>query len=125
MSSPSPVKCSTNFSIARLVGETPSSTPATLFRPEVQQHHAPHMVHPWMMAAGTPHPALSASPYSPVFAHPRLTWPPHHHLPGLLPVMHFGSLFHQHHAPHLMGMAGFGSPPAAAGGTLSPPHKLF
>lgn len=126
--SPSPVKCSTNFSIARLVGEstnealTPRSPPIPhhLFgRSELHQHQSPHlMIHPWH---NQQHHALS-HPYSSVFAHPRmLAWP--HQLPGLIPMMHFSSLFQQHHQ---LGLAGSVGVVPTSTGTLSPPHhKLF
>lgn len=91
----SPVKCSSNFSIARLVGETTSPAPV-IFRPEMQHplHHH-HAIHPWMAAAGH-----HLSPYTSVFA-PRLAWP--HHLP-LIPMMHFSSMFQ--HGSHLVATPG-------------------
>ena len=114
--SPSPVKCSSNFSIARLVGETTSPTAApTILRPESIQHPAAHhhMIHPWLAAAAAGH---HLNPYSSVFA-PRLAWP--HHLP-LIPMMHFGNMFQAHHGVQhpLMVVPGATSTP-------NPPHKLM
>ncbi|XP_046441661.1 T-box-containing protein TBX6L-like [Daphnia pulex] len=106
VSSSSPIKGSpTNFSIARLVGETTSPAPI-IFRPEMQHHqpssfhHLHPAIHPWM--ANQHHHHLS--PYSSVFA-PRLTgWP--HHLP-LIPMMHFSSMFQN--GPHHLMMGSPGS----------------
>lgn len=116
----SPVKCSTNFSIARLVGE-PTSPAPIVFRPEMHQHqpssfhHLHPAMHPWM-AGGHQHPH-HLSPYSSVFA-PRLAgWP--HHLP-LIPMMHFSSMFQ--HGPHHLMM----SSPGSASLTGAPnANKLF
>ncbi|KAK4019384.1 hypothetical protein OUZ56_001407 [Daphnia magna] len=116
----SPVKCSTNFSIARLVGETTSPAPI-VSRPEMHQHqpssfhHLHPAMHPWM-AGGHQHPH-HLNPYSSVFA-PRLAgWS--HHLP-LIPMMHFSSMFQ--HGPHHLMMTGPGS--AALTGTPNA-NKLF
>ncbi len=100
----SPVKCSSNFSIARLVGETTSPAPV-IFRPEIHQPFQHHAIHPWM--AGH-----HLSPYSSVFA-PRLAWP--HHLP-LIPMMHFSSMFQ--HGSHLVATPGAASTPAPAANKL-------